>query len=41
MAAALYVSRNTVKTHLRSVYHKLGVSTRRDAVHQGEQAGIL
>ena len=24
MAATLYISRNTVKTHLRSIYQKLG-----------------
>jgi DNA-binding CsgD family transcriptional regulator len=28
IAEALFVSRNTVKTHLRSVYVKLGVSGR-------------
>lgn len=32
IAAALHVSVNTVKTHQRSIYRKLGVSTRRDAV---------
>ena len=37
----LYVSANTVKTHTQAIYRKLGVSTRHDAVHQGEQAGIL
>ena len=37
----LHVSANTVKTHTQAIYRKLGVSTRRDAVHQGEQAGIL
>ena len=37
----LYVSANTIKTHTRAIYRKLGVSTRRDAVTQGKQAGIL
>ncbi len=37
----LYVSANTIKTHTRAIYRKLGVSTRRDAVAQGKQAGIL
>ena len=37
----LHVSANTVKTHTQAIYRKLGVSTRRDAVRQGEQAGIL
>jgi len=37
----LHVSANTVKTHMRAIYRKLGVSTRRDAVQRGRQAGIL
>ena len=37
----LYVSANTVKTHTQAIYRKLGVSTRREAVARGEQAGIL
>ena len=37
----LYVSANTVKTHTQAIYRKLGVSTRRDAVEQGRQVGIL
>lgn len=32
IAQALYLSPNTVKTHVRSIYRKLGVSKRRDAV---------
>jgi LuxR family transcriptional regulator of spore coat protein len=32
VAACLFVSRNTVKTQVRSLYRKLGVSTRADAV---------
>ena len=32
IAAELYVSRNTVKTQVQSVYRKLGVSRRADAV---------
>ena len=37
----LYVSANTVKTHTKATYRKLGVSTRHDAVAQGKHAGIL
>jgi LuxR family transcriptional regulator, maltose regulon positive regulatory protein len=37
----LYLSLNTVKTHARAVYRKLGVSTRQDAVAVGHDAGIL
>jgi DNA-binding CsgD family transcriptional regulator len=32
IAAKLYVSRTTVKTHVASIHSKLGVSTRADAV---------
>jgi LuxR family maltose regulon positive regulatory protein len=28
----LHVSQNTVKTHIRAIYRKLGVSTRHDAI---------
>jgi LuxR family maltose regulon positive regulatory protein len=31
---ALYISHNTVKTHLRSVYQKLGVSSRSEAIQR-------
>ncbi|MDI2124993.1 LuxR C-terminal-related transcriptional regulator [Yinghuangia seranimata] len=41
IAAALYVSANTVKTHLTSIYRKLGVSRRRDAVRKARDLGIL
>jgi LuxR family transcriptional regulator, maltose regulon positive regulatory protein len=41
LCAALFISRNTLKTHLRSTYRKLGVQTRREAVLQAERLGIL
>jgi LuxR family maltose regulon positive regulatory protein len=36
----LHLSANTIKTHTRVIYRKLGVSTRRQAVEEGRRAGI-
>ncbi|NMO88294.1 LuxR C-terminal-related transcriptional regulator [Actinomycetospora sp. TBRC 11914] len=41
IAETLAVSPNTVKTHQRGVYHKLGASGRRDAVRRARRAGLL
>jgi LuxR family maltose regulon positive regulatory protein len=41
IAEELHLSVNTVKTHLRSVYRKLGVSRRRTAVEQARALGVL
>jgi LuxR family transcriptional regulator, maltose regulon positive regulatory protein len=41
IAAALDVSENTIKTQVKSIYRKLGVSARRDAIARGQQLGIL
>jgi LuxR family transcriptional regulator, maltose regulon positive regulatory protein len=41
MADSLYVSRNTVKTHLRSIYHKLGVTSRGEALERAVQLRLL
>ncbi|CCH31693.1 LuxR C-terminal-related transcriptional regulator [Actinosynnema sp. NPDC047251] len=41
IADSMYVSVNTVKTHLRGIYRKLGVSQRRDAVLVARQRGLL
>jgi LuxR family maltose regulon positive regulatory protein len=40
IAAELYVSANTVKTHIKSVFLKLAVNRRSDAVRQGRRLGL-
>lgn len=40
IAAALYISPNTVKTHLRRLYRKLGVVTRSDAIRKAKSLGL-
>jgi LuxR family transcriptional regulator, maltose regulon positive regulatory protein len=41
MAEILYISRNTVKTHLRSVYQKLGVESRSQAIERAVELHLL
>jgi LuxR family maltose regulon positive regulatory protein len=41
MAEVLYVSRNTVKTHLRSIYQKLGVESRSQAIERAVGLRLL
>ncbi|MFI7502675.1 LuxR C-terminal-related transcriptional regulator [Streptomyces sp. NPDC049687] len=41
IAADLYVSVNTVKTHLKSAYRKLGVNRRHDAVRRARELGLM
>lgn len=36
-----YVSRDTIKSHVRSIYSKLGVSDRHEAVQRGRELGLL
>jgi LuxR family maltose regulon positive regulatory protein len=37
----LGVTRNTIKTHTKSLYRKLGAAGRREAVARGRQLGLL
>ena len=41
IAADLFVSLNTIRTHMRNVYAKLGVHTRADAVKRARELGLL
>jgi DNA-binding CsgD family transcriptional regulator len=38
---ALYVSFNTVKTHVKSIFRKLNVATRPDAVSRARELRLL
>jgi LuxR family transcriptional regulator, transcriptional regulator of spore coat protein len=40
IAARLFVTRNTVKSQVRSVYRKIGVSTRAEAVAWARKHGL-
>ena len=41
IAAGQFVSVNTVKTHLRGIYRKLGVNNRRDAIAAAQTLGLI
>ena len=41
MAGQLFVSRNTVKSHLKGVYRKLEVGSRAEAVQRARETGLL
>jgi LuxR family maltose regulon positive regulatory protein len=41
IAASMYLSVNTVKTHIRGIYRKLEVNNRRDAVTSARRLGLL
>src|SRR5207302_11210467 len=41
IGAETFVSLNTVKTHLRSIYRKLAASSRAEAVDEARRLGLL
>ena len=41
IAGALFVSANTLKSHMKSIYRKLDVASRTAAVRQGEARGLI
>ena len=41
IARELTVSLNTVRTHTKNIYSKLGVSNRRAAIRRAEELGLL
>ena len=41
IAGELFVSVNTVKTHVKSIYRKLVVSSRREAVARARQLRLI
>jgi LuxR family maltose regulon positive regulatory protein len=41
IAATMFVSVNTVRTHVRGILRKLGVSRRTDAVRRGWALGLV
>ena len=41
IATEMYISVNTVKTHLKSIYRKLAVTHRGEAVRRAKKLGLL
>ncbi|MFD0582597.1 helix-turn-helix transcriptional regulator [Dactylosporangium darangshiense] len=41
IASMLYVSVNTVKTHMKNIYRKLGVGRRREVIERARELNLL
>jgi LuxR family transcriptional regulator, maltose regulon positive regulatory protein len=41
MGRNLYVAPNTIKTHIKSIYRKLEVSSRKRAVEEARARGLI
>ena len=41
ISGAMFVSPNTLKSHMKSIYRKLDVNSRATAVHEGEARGLI
>ena len=41
IARELFISLNTLRTHTKSIFSKLGVNNRRAAVRRAEELGLL
>ena len=41
IAGTLFISPNTLKSHVKSIYRKLDVTSRADAVREGHARGLL
>ena len=41
IARQLYVSVNTIRSHVKNIYQKLDVHNRQDAIERGKELGLL
>jgi LuxR family maltose regulon positive regulatory protein len=41
IASELFISRNTLKSHVKAIYRKLGVGSREEAVASARRLGLL
>jgi LuxR family maltose regulon positive regulatory protein len=41
IAQSIYVAPSTVRTHIKSIYRKLGVSSRKEAVEEAHARGLI